>query len=96
MSLLVLLTVVGCCDQDKIPTLTRTLYSPVAKERNDAALELARCGSAADGAVPILAQLLYDDNVGVQSASAYALRQIATPRAKRVLQEAIDRKRSNR
>jgi len=68
------------------------LSSRVAKERNNAALKLGRCGSKAARAVPLLEQLLYDENVGVQSAAAYALRKIDTPAARRIM-DRIDRER---
>lgn len=75
----------GCCNTEEIPKLTRLLNSSDAKDRNDAALSLARCGEKADRAVPRLSQLLYDDNVGVQSAAAYALRKIDTPSARAIM-----------
>lgn len=78
----------SCCDKQAIPKQRLRLYSSAAKDRNDAALELARCGSAAGSAVPKLSALLYDENVGVQSAAAYALRRIDTEEARRVLENA--------
>ena len=51
------------------------------KERNAAALALAKCGKLAEPAVPRLSSMLYDPNVGVQSSSAYALREIGSPAA---------------
>jgi HEAT repeat protein len=83
----------GCCRDEDIPRNVAKLNSAVAKDRNQAALKLARCGAKADQAVPLLAQLLYDDNVGVQSAAAYALRKIDTPRARKIM-ERIDRERA--
>jgi HEAT repeat protein len=85
---------VGCCDSEQIPKHIRNLNSSYASERNEAALKLARCGAKADRAVPLLSQLLYDDNVGVQSAAAYALRKIDTPKARRIM-EKIDEERRN-
>ena len=82
----------GCCDSEQIPKYIRNLNSPYASERNEAALKLARCGSKADRAVPLLSMLLYDDNVGVQSAAAYALRKIDTPKARRIMEQ-IDAER---
>ena len=87
------LLITSCCDTDSIPSKTNTLYSSSAKERNKAALDLARCGSRAGGAVPKLAELLYDENVGVQSSAAYALRQIDTPNARAVLERAENARR---
>lgn len=97
MSLRVLLIVAllwssGCCRDEDIPRNISKLNSAVASERNEAALKLARCGAKADRAVPLLSQLLSDDNVGVQSAAAYALRKIDTPRARKIM-ERIDRER---
>lgn len=88
----VLGSLAGCCDAEKIPKFIEKLNSAAAKERNDAALKLAHCGSKADGAVSTLALLLHDDNVGVQSAAAYALRKIDTPRARKIM-DRIDRER---
>lgn len=82
----------GCCDSDKINQNINALSSSKAKDRNDAALALARCGSRASGAVRILGGLLYDENVGVQSAAAYALREIDTPEARRLIDEAVKRR----
>lgn len=82
----------GCCDSERIPKYIRNLNSSYASERNEAALKLARCGAKADRAVPLLSQLLDDDNVGVQSSAAYALRKIDTPRARRIMDQ-IDRER---
>jgi len=91
--LLILLSVLpigACCDRDAIPKAERQLYSNTASERNDAALVLARCGASANGAVSRLAELLYDDNVGVQSSAAYALRKIDTTAAREALKRAED------
>jgi HEAT repeat protein len=84
----------ACCKEEKIPKLSRDLYSSSSKDRNDAALELARCGSAASKTVSRLGQLLYDENIGVQSAAAYALRKIDTKEARAILKRAEER-RSN-
>ena len=81
---------VSCCDNAGLPSAISDLDSSDAAVRNKAALSLARCGASADRAVFKLQKLLYDDNVGVQSSAAYALRKIDTPRARQVLQAAID------
>ncbi len=86
--LVLLQTVTGCCKQEEIPDLTLQLHSSSAKDRNDAALALARCGAKAERAVPRLGRLLYDENVGVQSAAAYALRKIDTPAAREIMDHA--------
>lgn len=83
----------GCCRQEEIPREVDKLYSSRANERNEGALALARCGSRADKAVARLAALLYDENVGVQSSAAYALRKIDTRRAREVLERAEARRR---
>jgi HEAT repeat protein len=79
----------GCCDKEALPEAFDQLYSSQAAERNKAALVLARCGERSDKAVPRLSQLLYDENVGVQSSAAYALQEIGTEKAKAALAEAI-------
>lgn len=85
----------ACCDEQRIPAALDQLYSGAARERNDAALALAHCGSRADAAVPRLAELLYDENPGVQSAAAYALRKINTPEAKRAIDQAVEHRSSS-
>jgi len=83
----------ACCDEAKVPRYIRQLQSRDTSVRNDAALALGNCGSPeADKAVPYLARLIYDPNVGVQSSAAYALRKIDTPEARRVLDKATKRK----
>jgi hypothetical protein len=81
----ILLLCSGCCKQDKIPHYIAKLQSREHRDRSSAAFELARCGEKAGGAVSILSRLLYDDNAGVQSAAAYALREIDTPAAREIL-----------
>lgn len=94
---LCLFFLLGCCDDDGLADAKRALYSGQAKARNDAALALARCGDKAADSVARLGQLLYDENVGVQSAAAYALRQIDTKQARGILEQAQARKaRKNR
>jgi len=84
---------VGCCSSADVETLTPDLYSSSAKERSSAAWALARCGSKAEPAVRRLAELLYDENTGVQSAAAFALRKIDTPSARAVMSEIDQRRR---
>lgn len=88
--LLGILTVacVGCCDERGIPAALRALHSEKASERNQALLLLARCGARAEPAVPRITQLMYDENVGVASSAAYALRSIDSKRARLALQAA--------
>jgi hypothetical protein len=78
----------GCCSESDIPIAKKKLYSDSAKERNQGALDLASCGTRAGSAVPRLITLLYDENVGVQSSAAYALRKIDTPEAREALERA--------
>lgn len=78
----------ACCDRKEIPRAIERLYSGKASERNEGALALAHCGSAAGAAVGRLGILLYDENVGVQSSAAYALRKIDTPKAREILERA--------
>lgn len=62
------------------------LQSAKPSERNEAALELGRIGAPhAVRAVPILIKLLHDENPGVQSSAAYALRKIDTAEARTAL-----------
>lgn len=93
MILALFLTISACCKEDDIPKLKRDLYSSLPKERNEAALELARCGSSAETAVERLGDLIYDENVGVQSSAAYALRKIDTESARAILKRAEDARR---
>ena len=80
---------VACCDDRAIPKMSHELYSSDASTRNTAALGLARCGDRAKSAVPRLAALLYDPNVGVQSSASYALRKIDTREARRAIEDAM-------
>lgn len=81
-------TLVGCCDKASVPEHLKKLYSSQSKERNAAALALAKCGKLAEPGVPRLVSLLYDSNVGVQSSAAYALREIGSPEAVKALERA--------
>jgi len=85
--LLTLLILVGCGDPKKeVPQLEKKLFSVEAKERSKAALRLGRIGSPHGvRAVPTLIRLLGDENPGVRSAAAYALREIDTPHARAAL-----------
>jgi HEAT repeat protein len=93
--LLIIFSLSSCCDKKQIPSYHKALFSNNAKMKNQAALDLARCGEAAGVAVPRLAELLYDDNVGVQSSAAYALRKIDTEQARAVI-ERVEAARSKR
>ena len=88
---------IGCCDTEGIPKEIKRLYSSQAKDRNDAALALARCSSPeVDRAVPRLIALMYDENVGVQSAAAYALRKIDNKLARDALERATAQRANRR
>lgn len=81
---------IGGCgpSPEEVPALIDGLRSSEASVRNDCALKLARVGAPhAERAVPILIGLLYDENRGVQSAAAYALRRIDTPEARAALHQ---------
>lgn len=90
------LTGAGCCNEEKIPAYNNDLYSDASQIRNEAALQLARCGERAEIAVPKLAQMLYDSNVGVQSSAAYALRKIDSQSARQALASAIAAREARR
>lgn len=77
---------IACTDPKQVPSLIQDLHSSKASERNRAALELGRIGPPhANKAVPDLISLLQDENPGVQSGAAYALRKIDTPQARAAL-----------
>jgi HEAT repeat protein len=78
----------ACCDERALPTAIRNLYSDKASDRNKALLLIARCGDRAETSVPRIAQLMYDENVGVASSAAYALRSIDTKAARSALKAA--------
>lgn len=86
----------GCCDEAAISKNIQNLTGASAKLKSESALSLSRCGAKAAKAVPLLAGLIYDQNVGVQSAAAYALRQIDTPQAREILKQAEARKKKRR
>lgn len=87
--LILIILLSSCCKEDQIAPAMQKIYSNNAKDKNDGALVLAQCGSPrADRAVGRLIQLMYDENTGVQSAAAYALRRIDTPEAREALERA--------
>jgi HEAT repeat protein len=91
--ILFIVLIQACCDKKEIPELMKLLNSGKAENKNKAALALASCGEDAKGAVPILGKLIYDENVGVQSSAAYALRKIDTKEARKILKSAEERRR---
>ena len=78
----------GCCDEKSLPTALRNLNSLNASDRNKALQVIAQCGSRGESAVPRISQLMYDENVGVASSAAYALRKIDSKRAREALKRA--------
>lgn len=86
----------GCCDEKGLPNALRNLYSEKASERNKALLLMSKCGGRVESAVPRISQLLYDDNVGVASSAAYALRCIDTKNARAALKRAEDARAAQR
>lgn len=91
--LLCLLLVSACCDELALPGAIDQLTSPKASDRNRALHIVGRCGTKADRAVPTIERLMYDQNVGVASSAAYALRKIDTPSARAALAAAEQLKR---
>lgn len=80
----------ACCDEQALPRAIERLQSESASEQNKALHVVGRCGARAERAVPQIAQLMYDKNVGVASSAAYALRRIDTPAARAALKAAED------
>ena len=80
----------ACCDERALPRAIEQLQSPNASDRNKALHVVGRCGERSERAVPRIAQLMYDKNVGVASSAAYALRKIDTPSARAALKAAED------
>lgn len=75
----------GKADPQTIDRLAKELSAKTSSERNHAALELAGYGIGAKAAVPSLVRCLRDENAGVRSSAAYALRSIGTPDAVKAL-----------
>jgi HEAT repeat protein len=78
----------GCCNESELPNAQRDLYSSDTREQTRALQVLARCGDKADSSVQRIVALLYDKNVGVASAAAYALRKIDSKQARDALSQA--------
>ncbi len=75
----------GKADPQEIERLSKNLSAKTASDRNQAALALAGYGTGARAAVPNLVRCLKDENAGVRSSAAYALRSIGTPEAIKAL-----------
>jgi HEAT repeat protein len=88
-----LLPLTGCCDSEKLPRAFQNLGSEKPSDRNKALQVIAQCGSRSESVVPRIAQLMYDENVGVASSAAYALRKIDSKAARAALKDA-ERRRS--
>jgi len=86
----------GCCDEKGLPNALRDLYSEKASERNKALLLMSKCGDRVESAVPRISQLLFNENVGVASSAAYALRCIDTKNARAALTRAEDARAAQR
>ena len=71
----------------EVPKLVAQLKSKQSGERNRAALKLGSYGKDAKAAVNALVERLSDENNGVRTSAAYALRQIDTPEAQRALDQ---------
>ena len=78
----------GCCNESELPNANRALYSQDHREKTLALNTLAQCGDKSGAVVQRIAALMYDKNVGVASAAAYALRKIDTKEAREALQTA--------
>ena len=87
-TVLMIVTMVGCCDEKALPKALKDLYSDKASERNKALLLIGKCGERVESSVPRIAQLMYDENVGVASSAAYALRSIDSKSARNALKAA--------
>ncbi len=86
----------GCCNESELPNAQRGLYSQDHREKTRALQTLARCGDKAESSVQRIASLMYDKNVGVASAAAYALRKIDSKQAHEALSQAEAARERNR
>ena len=64
-----------------VPRLIKDLESPTASVRNAACQSLATYGPDAKEATKPLIRRLYDENIGIRSSAAFALRKIDSPEA---------------
>lgn len=78
----------ACCDEGQLGSAKRDLYSVDHRRKTKALQVVGRCGERVDDVVPHIASLMYDKNVGVASAAAYALRRIDTVSARKALEKA--------
>lgn len=96
LAFLISLTVTACCDEKALSGALKDIYSDKASQRNKALQVISQCGKRGESAVPRIAQLMYDDNVGVASSAAYALRKIDSKAARAALKRAEDARNRNR
>lgn len=80
--------VAGCCKEAELPAASRGLYSTDNREKTRSLQTLAQCGGKSEPSVQRIAALMYDKNVGVASAAAYALRKIDSKEARQALKTA--------
>lgn len=78
----------ACCDEAQLGSAKRELYSGDHRRQTKALQAVGRCGELANDVVPYIASLMYDKNVGVASAAAYALRRIDSVPARKALEKA--------
>ncbi len=92
---ILLLFAAGChkTTEADLKRVIKAMHSADPTVRNQAALEAAGFSGAADKVVPELIRLLDDENRGVQSGAAYALRRLGTAEARKALDRATKRQR---
>jgi len=83
----------ACCHEAEVPAALKGLYS---SDKNRALQVLARCPQQSESSVQRIAALMYDENVGVASSAAYALRKIDSRQAREALEQAISVKKSQK
>ena len=84
---LLLLFFSGCKEsaETAVPKAVEQLQSKDAHQRNAAAQRLSAYGGDAADAVKPLTRALWDNNMGVRTSAAYALRKIDTKEARQAL-----------
>ena len=95
-AILISLSVSACCDEKALSGALKDIYSDKASQRNKALQVISQCGKRGESAVPRITQLMYDENVGVASSAAYALRKIDSKAARAALKRAEDARNRNR
>lgn len=92
----IFMLVAGCCNEAELPNASRGLYSNDHREKTRSLQVLAQCGAKAESSVQRIAALMYDKNIGVASAAAYALRKIDSKEARQALEAAEQARKNNR